>query len=294
MDCYKVHKVNRWKPGTMVNVREGMDAEEREGGENDITTVSIKSREIVGVEDNPINHQLEGTLNNQQLRGDNPVNNMENEGEEVQVDCSKGHRSFGCENGDQSEEQVMSVGTPREEFEKSSNHGIEGKSAEEGHENASNIQEATVGMIESVEVATDVCMEDSSIDEMLVGHYSCPNQCAETWFDPMASIEYSLSRVDVCSPARNRGDVGQQSKKITKTNTSKRPWGRPKRMGNSLPVPLSVQATPSVCSIEAIETWKVAKLIGATTPNEDAILSELRKSKRIQNLEESNRVRLDV
>lgn len=87
------------------------------------------------------------------------------------------------------------------------------------------------------------------------------------------------------------GDVGgYKNCELTKTNTGKRPRGRPRKLGSSLPVPLSVQSTPSACFIKALETWKTAKLLGVTTPNESAVIAELRKSKRIQSLEGNNRV----
>ncbi|CAO2836339.1 unnamed protein product [Amaranthus hypochondriacus] len=123
---------------------------------------------------------------------------------------------------------------------------------------------------------------DMSIDEMVVGYLSCPAQCVDRDFDPMESIECTLSRSD-CE--------GDANKVMGKTHTGKRMRGRPRRMGNSLPVPLSVESTPSNCSIEAVETWKTVKLLGATSPIEDEILTEIRKSKRIQKLEMTNQGR---
>ncbi|CAO2821002.1 unnamed protein product [Amaranthus hypochondriacus] len=85
------------------------------------------------------------------------------------------------------------------------------------------------GSIENNELVLTAQNEDSlSIDELIIGHYSCPEPRLDCEFDPMASIECSLSRG--C-----REDVGKSGVKAT--TTIKRPRGRPKRLGNSLPTP---------------------------------------------------------
>ncbi|CAO2826296.1 unnamed protein product [Amaranthus hypochondriacus] len=98
---------------------------------------------------------------------------------------------------------------------------------------------------------------------------STPN--LHEWFDPIASVECSL-------PTHT----------ATKSIQQKRPRGRPKRNACSLPEPLFVPSTPSKSNLEAIETWSTAKLLGVTASNEQAVISELRKSKRLLVLEEND------
>ncbi|CAO2814154.1 unnamed protein product [Amaranthus hypochondriacus] len=66
----------------------------------------------------------------------------------------------------------------------------------------------------------------------------------------------------------------------------KRPRGRPKRIVHSLPEPLFVPSTPSKSNLEALEIWNTAKLLGVKSSNEGAVISALRKSKRVLVLEE--------
>lgn len=91
------------------------------------------------------------------------------------------------------------------------------------------------------------------------------------WFDPIASVECSLP-----------------TQTATKSIPQKKPRGRPKRNACSLPEPLFVPSTPSKSNLEALETWNTAKLLGVTASNEQAVVSELRKSKRLLVLEEND------
>ncbi|CAO2814204.1 unnamed protein product [Amaranthus hypochondriacus] len=75
---------------------------------------------------------------------------------------------------------------------------------------------------------------------------------------------------------------------VGKTPQSKRPRGRPKRSACSLPDPLSVPSTPSSCSMEALKTWNMAKMMEVSTHNEKDMVEELRRSKRVQVMEGSN------
>ncbi|CAO2821105.1 unnamed protein product [Amaranthus hypochondriacus] len=124
----------------------------------------------------------------------------------------------------------------------------------------------------------------SSVDEMIVGHFSCPEPRIECDFDPMAAIECSL-------PLSTQEGVNAT---VAKAATCKKSRGRPKRVGNSLPATLSVESTPSSCSVEAADTWGTGKRLGLATRNDDSLVSELRKSKRIQIMEESRREQVEV
>lgn len=115
-------------------------------------------------------------------------------------------------------------------------------------------------------------------DEVMVMVNSSPivNHDAE-WYDPILSIECSLN-------TNRRMNLLADT---TMSTTKKRMRGRPKRNANSLPIPLYVPPSPSVSNDEALETWKVAKTLGVSATNEEAVIRELRKSKRLQTLEEN-------
>ncbi|CAO2817552.1 unnamed protein product [Amaranthus hypochondriacus] len=138
--------------------------------------------------------------------------------------------------------------------------------------------------ITSIEKVTDQCNEELSVEEWWGGPMSCPvDQRLDAWFDPMATVECSLSMAD----GGSKGANGQYVNGGMETN-AKKPRGRPKRFASSLPDTLSVPSTPSICSSEAIETWQTAKMLGVSAPDERAVIEELRKSKRIQVLEAKN------
>lgn len=86
-------------------------------------------------------------------------------------------------------------------------------------------------------------------------------------FDPMVEVE--LNNVS-CVRSLVEHSVARQ-----------KPRGRPKRVTSSLPNPLYVPSTPSNSVTEAQETWRTAKSVGVKAKNEDKIITELRKSKRI-------------
>lgn len=139
---------------------------------------------------------------------------------------------------------------------------------------------------QEVALTTTQNWADLSIDDMIIGHYSCPEPRIECVFDPMSSIECSLS-------LDGFGSQKEMCLSAVKSTTNKRPRGRPKRVGSSLPVPLSVRSTPSEHSIEAVDTWNTGKRIGLATRNENTIISEIRKSKRIQIMEEGRQEQLE-
>lgn len=95
-------------------------------------------------------------------------------------------------------------------------------------------------------------------------------------FDPMVEVE---ARVVPCLQCLSEQPISKR-----------KPRGKPKRTTCSLPNPLYVPSTPSKCMIEAKETWNVAKSLGITASNEEEVISELRKSKRIMALERNNPV----
>lgn len=67
---------------------------------------------------------------------------------------------------------------------------------------------------------------------------------------------------------------------------SKRPRGRPRKNSQPLGVPQFSTPTPSKRDAEALATWNTVKLLGVSSCNEEAVLAEIRKSKRLQLLEE--------
>lgn len=65
--------------------------------------------------------------------------------------------------------------------------------------------------------------------------------------------------------------------------------GRPRRVVSSLPEPLVVPETPQTSQNEVLDTWNTAKKVGVSARNEGAVLTALRKSRRIQMLERNIR-----
>ncbi|CAO2834541.1 unnamed protein product [Amaranthus hypochondriacus] len=130
---------------------------------------------------------------------------------------------------------------------------------------------------------------DPSIEAVLMGHMSCPaGMIEDNWFDPIASMECNQEKDDVVGSGLNRGPETVVNAVLANGVPIKKGRGRPKKQACSLPAPLFVPSTPSKNSIEAHETWNTAKLLGITTSDEGAVIEELRKSKRIQALEENH------
>ncbi|CAO2820802.1 unnamed protein product [Amaranthus hypochondriacus] len=115
------------------------------------------------------------------------------------------------------------------------------------------------------------------------------NVWTENSFDPISSVEYAISlqmaegNVVLSSPNLSNCSMIQPN-----SVPQKRPRGRPKRVVQSLPEPLLVPSTPSNSTLEAMETWDTAKRLGVKASNEGAVISALRKSKRLLVLEEMN------
>lgn len=95
---------------------------------------------------------------------------------------------------------------------------------------------------------------------------------ATAWIDPIATLEAHIC----CSAPLLRRAVTQE------ISSSKKTRGRPKRnrtqnQSNTTPIPESL--------IEAHKTWNTAKRLDVSARDEDMVISELRKSKRIMALE---------
>lgn len=109
------------------------------------------------------------------------------------------------------------------------------------------------------------------------------------WFDPISSVEVANSLLAAENQVLGRDSNSSNSSMLASVSlTQKRPRGRPKRIVQSLPEPLFVPSTPSTSQLVAIETWNTAKVLGVKSSNEKAVISALRKSKRLLVLEENN------
>lgn len=95
--------------------------------------------------------------------------------------------------------------------------------------------------------------------------------------DPMA--EFEAQCVDQCV----RGIEGEENILVTPVS---RPRGRPKRATLLHRNALSANQAPTTSLLEAETTWNLAKSLGIKSANEEAVLVELRKSKRLMMLEE--------
>ncbi|CAO2834642.1 unnamed protein product [Amaranthus hypochondriacus] len=106
-------------------------------------------------------------------------------------------------------------------------------------------------------------------------------------FDPISSVEYPIS----LSNTENRIGCDSPNKAVRMAYSAppKRLRGRPKRkVVHSLPDPLFVPSTPGSREDEAVETWNTAKRVDVKSSNEGAVISALRRSKRLLIMEEQN------
>ncbi|CAO2814079.1 unnamed protein product [Amaranthus hypochondriacus] len=102
------------------------------------------------------------------------------------------------------------------------------------------------------------------------------------WFDPILAVEIACQKETLGS------NLCSNSLGISSSLPLKRPRGRPKRVNHSFPEPLYVPSTPAKGELEAMETWNTAKLLGVKSSNDRAVISALRKSKRLLVMEEIN------
>lgn len=271
VDCYKVHKENKWNHGTMFDDSDDSDECEEEVG--DVEQAKEKNKNIVG-------KQIIG----QDGVNRNPVHIIETPVvlEDIHVVENLNHVEYGRKYVNIEDDNLLTV--PNVQVDEQ--HEVEGiqQVMHDSGDSKVILEEEECNEVSSIrDTAANASKKwepivDLSIDEMLVGHYTCPNQGDPTWFDPMATIESFLPS---CQDSSYLEVNNARRKKDTTTMKSR---GRPRRMGNSLPIPLSVLSTPTDSSMEARETWRLAMDIGVTTPKDDAMVTEIRKSKRIQKL----------
>ncbi|CAO2837849.1 unnamed protein product [Amaranthus hypochondriacus] len=100
----------------------------------------------------------------------------------------------------------------------------------------------------------------------------------------------SISPTAVCSLPSYNDDLLGSSSLSSRGAKTKKPRGRPKKFALSLPDPIFVPSTPSKSCGEAIETWNLAKSLGIKADDDGAVLSALRKSKRLLTMEARNPV----
>ncbi|CAO2821222.1 unnamed protein product [Amaranthus hypochondriacus] len=126
-------------------------------------------------------------------------------------------------------------------------------------------------------------------DDTIAMCKSCPVEPqVNEWFDPISSVECSLSLQEVGEPTGFNTPASDATLALLVRNgTSKRQRGRPKKVACSLPVPLFVPSPPSNCNSEAHETWNMAKSLGVKSSDEEVVIAELRKSKRIMAMVEN-------
>ena len=109
------------------------------------------------------------------------------------------------------------------------------------------------------------CPYDPLVEDLNVGTKSGEDWC---WVDPIISTE-NIDWIDVDSTDSRQNLIVSTP---MSTNMSSRPRGRPKKHSD--------------CGrIEARKTWETAQKLGISTDDEEAVLSGLRKSKRIMIME---------
>ena len=114
-------------------------------------------------------------------------------------------------------------------------------------------------------------LDDPIVEEMLV----CPLEREDYfWVDPIVSNENIYwSDVDTDDSCFSRQDLNSPIMSPSRAIKSSRPRGRPKKSSDR-------------GLAEARKTWETAKILGITVDDENAVLSGLRKSKRILLLDE--------
>lgn len=104
-----------------------------------------------------------------------------------------------------------------------------------------------------------------------------------TRFDPMVQLN-GESKVPI-TPSVNNFCIRESIAGYA--STSKRPRGRPKRNSST---PAVYETPPSSLNFSEVnKTWEIAKVIGISSNDEEAVLRELRKSKRISTQVETSR-----
>lgn len=151
-----------------------------------------------------------------------------------------------------------------------------------------NVAEESNGNLESHRKNLGLHVIDSSLEIM---HVNSPqvhgDGTVNLWVDPMATIEIVNNAM---SPKSNNVPGLHNTTSLDPQNLaqnvggecSKRPHGRPKK--SQTPRPNNGRLGDE----EANETWKVAKALGINAFDEEAVIAELRKSKRLQLLEGNN------
>lgn len=113
------------------------------------------------------------------------------------------------------------------------------------------------------------------------------------WFDPIACIETNacnaLPSIDpdiIPINASNDGNLPCEiSGELARDNVNKRPRGRPRKVQRGNLDCLLARPSPS-CNLSKVQkTWNTAKMLGVSASDEDVVLSELRKSKRLLPME---------
>ena len=121
-----------------------------------------------------------------------------------------------------------------------------------------------------------LCFSDPLLQELCD---SPINNDDQVWCDPMVwneNIEWTSP--EISNPCLN--PISPMATPMSITILS-RPRGRPRKSSSQQKHP----ETPSHSMLEARKTWETAQLLGISSYEEEAVLSGLRKSKRILNLE---------
>ena len=166
-------------------------------------------------------------------------------------------------------------------------HGMEFDSAE-GVEAALEpiaIECASVPVIASVNSCKPVCT--SSTDPLLVELVNRPEWTDEyTWYDPIVVNETAgwLMTKSNDGPRSYSPQCGGLVELYKDTmplrSQSKNPRGRPRKKRTQQQCDTPIPSLSKSC-LEAMDSWNTAKLLGVSSSDEDAIISGLRKSKRL-------------
>ncbi|CAO2832153.1 unnamed protein product [Amaranthus hypochondriacus] len=109
-------------------------------------------------------------------------------------------------------------------------------------------------------------------------------------FDPLVSTcmnSWVSNTSQTCSHDSPMPKKVDSSKGLVAGCSMKRPRGRPKKI--TVPIPTTQPDTPplSKSAIEAQDTWNMAKLLGISSRDENAMIESLRKAERLRILDET-------
>ncbi|CAO2813892.1 unnamed protein product [Amaranthus hypochondriacus] len=140
-------------------------------------------------------------------------------------------------------------------------------------------------LIEKSPEANEVLVK-GLFDPLICGTAADLRECEDAdWFDPIANLEINVCN-SISAQRLNEEDRHSTDRNIKLGEASnKRPRGRPKRVSKTSTAGSLICPPTSSMEFEIQQTWNTVKMLGVSSNDDGAVLSQLRKSKRILNME---------